>query len=304
MPCRRWSIGWWTFAERAPMTNASPSDRVPPLIERAVCSLIADDREAARDAIMAIDASALEGDRQRKLAIARVAPPIVDRVVSPRRRSISGRGKAAVFEADSYICRICDRKTIALPVLRRVSAAMPDLFPFHPNWAFGAGHIVYLTHSASLEHVIPLARGGADESSNFVTTCYGCNDARGDRTLEEMVWSLQPRRSASWRGLTEYLADLGPAPARVAPSRTRVARQVVNAEEIEVGAFVRLAMPGRKQLRKHRVEAILEDRRWSVRELWRSAGVWEPGRHLKVIDPPPTVELIAPTAPRDGDPCE
>ncbi len=32
-----------------------------------------------------------------------------------------------------------------------------------------------------LDHVIPLARGGADDASNLVPSCAGCNLAKSDR---------------------------------------------------------------------------------------------------------------------------
>lgn len=38
---------------------------------------------------------------------------------------------------------------------------------------------------ASLDHVLPLHRGGKDVDTNIVACCQGCNTLKGDRTLEE-----------------------------------------------------------------------------------------------------------------------
>lgn len=38
---------------------------------------------------------------------------------------------------------------------------------------------------ASLDHVVPLDRGGKDHESNIVACCIGCNILKGNKTLEE-----------------------------------------------------------------------------------------------------------------------
>ncbi len=40
------------------------------------------------------------------------------------------------------------------------------------------------------DHVIPRARGGQTDWGNIVTSCYGCNDRKGSRTLEEAGMKL------------------------------------------------------------------------------------------------------------------
>ena len=40
------------------------------------------------------------------------------------------------------------------------------------------------------DHVIPRARGGRTDWENIVTSCYGCNDRKGSRTLEEAGMKL------------------------------------------------------------------------------------------------------------------
>jgi 5-methylcytosine-specific restriction endonuclease McrA len=42
----------------------------------------------------------------------------------------------------------------------------------------------------TLDHVIPRARGGKDTWENLVAACVGCNNRKGDRTVEEARLTL------------------------------------------------------------------------------------------------------------------
>lgn len=46
---------------------------------------------------------------------------------------------------------------------------------------------------ATLDHVIPLSRGGRDVPANVVLACRDCNDAKGDRTATPKVLHLVSR---------------------------------------------------------------------------------------------------------------
>lgn len=175
----------------------------------AVELLVARRVDEARAAILTIDLGAIEAVRHSRLAAVagRRIPSSAPSLTGIPRRSTE-RLKLAVFERDAWTCRICGARTIDLRVMKRVSALLPVELPYHPNWKFGASHLIYWTHTSSLEHVVPLARGGADDASNFVTTCYACNDARSHFLLEELGWALRIPSEPGWMGLTEYLAAL------------------------------------------------------------------------------------------------
>ncbi|MEZ0491922.1 HNH endonuclease [Kineococcus sp. TBRC 1896] len=57
-------------------------------------------------------------------------------------------------------------------------------------------------HAATVDHVLPRSRRGPDSWENLVACCVRCNNAKGDRTPEEMGWHLPfrpgPPRGASW----------------------------------------------------------------------------------------------------------
>lgn len=42
----------------------------------------------------------------------------------------------------------------------------------------------------TLDHIVPLKKGGYDLPGNFVLSCKSCNDAKGGRTLQEWIEDL------------------------------------------------------------------------------------------------------------------
>ncbi len=56
--------------------------------------------------------------------------------------------------------------------------------------------------AATIDHVLPRSRGGGDSWENLVACCLRCNNAKGDRTPQEMGWELrwvpQPPRGSQW----------------------------------------------------------------------------------------------------------
>ena len=67
------------------------------------------------------------------------------------------------------------------------------------------------THTAfwelfpTVDHVMPIARGGADDDTNWVTTSMLCNSAKSNWTLEELGWHLVPPGDFErWDGLLRW----------------------------------------------------------------------------------------------------
>ena len=75
-----------------------------------------------------------------------------------------------------------DRYTVArlaLPAaLRTLSILLPDEFPFHPSCKMEITHPAYWELYATIDHVVPVTRGGADDLSNWVTTSQARNSAK------------------------------------------------------------------------------------------------------------------------------
>jgi len=91
------------------------------------------------------------------------------------------------------------------PVLRLLSHLMPEDFPFHPHGKMDKCHIAHWALYPSIDHVVPVARGGGDEESNWVTTSMLRNMAKGQATLEELGWELGPPGCLEdWDGLMGF----------------------------------------------------------------------------------------------------
>lgn len=45
--------------------------------------------------------------------------------------------------------------------------------------------------ASTIDHVLPRSRGGKDTWENLVACCLRCNNVKGDRTPQEMTWSLR-----------------------------------------------------------------------------------------------------------------
>lgn len=116
---------------------------------------------------------------------------------------------AAVYAADSYQCRYCGEKTILTPVMRLLARLYPEQFPYHPNWKADSTHPAFVSRSATLDHIVPIADGGDPIGrENLVTACWGCNRRKGDLRLGEIGWSLAEPTDRTWMGLTELYFPL------------------------------------------------------------------------------------------------
>lgn len=58
------------------------------------------------------------------------------------------------------------------------------------------------SHASTIDHVLPRSRGGQDTWENLVACCMRCNNVKGNRTPEEMGWTMasrpRPPRGPAW----------------------------------------------------------------------------------------------------------
>ncbi len=118
--------------------------------------------------------------RSASLELDRPSVIILTRYVKPprnRRVMLSRRG---VLRRDGYLCAYC-----------------------------GA-------HATTIDHVLPRSRGGQNTWTNLVACCRSCNCRKGNRTPEEMRWTLRitpapPRVGRFWlREMDEPAAEWRP----------------------------------------------------------------------------------------------
>lgn len=56
--------------------------------------------------------------------------------------------------------------------------------------------------SCTLEHVIPLSKGGPDAFENTAASCHRCNNRRGNRSVSDYIASIEDAPSIAWPAQT------------------------------------------------------------------------------------------------------
>ena len=156
--------------------------------------------------IKAVCDSLLAGNIAAAAATARSGYPFV----SPQStgRNCTESQCTAVFIRDGFIDRYSGAHLVFPGTLRLLSRLLPSQFPFHPNWKMTETHMAYWELFPTVDHIIPIARGGADDDTNWVTTSMLRNSAKSNWTLEELGWHLvPPGDSKHWNGLLRWFVE-------------------------------------------------------------------------------------------------
>lgn len=125
--------------------------------------------------------------------------------VSTPRSPWSPSRLSKVFVRDGFTDRYFGEPLVFPGALRALSVLSPSLFPYHRNWKQSLTHPAYWSHYPTIDHVVPVARGGADDESNVVTTSMLRNAAKANWLLSELGWpTARAPLSASWDGLLPW----------------------------------------------------------------------------------------------------
>jgi 5-methylcytosine-specific restriction endonuclease McrA len=124
-------------------------------------------------------------------------------------RQIAPLQSVKLFLRDGFIDRYSGHRLVFPGLLRLVSKSMPEEFPYQRNWKMSECHIAYYELSPTIDHVMPIARGGADIESNWATTSMLRNSAKANWTLDELGWQLVPPGNLNnWDGLMLLYIEL------------------------------------------------------------------------------------------------
>lgn len=145
----------------------------------------------------------LQGDRAAASAMARTDYPFAPGGNVGRR--YTEYQVTCIFLRDGFVDRYSGQRLVFPGTLRLLSRLMPEDFPAHPNWKMSASHIVYWELFPTIDHVHPIARGGPDDESNWVTTSMMRNSAKSNWTLQELGWTLlELPLERAWDGLITW----------------------------------------------------------------------------------------------------
>lgn len=117
--------------------------------------------------------------------------------------------KMKQFMDDGFIDRYTGERLVNPGILKILSNYYPNEFPYHPHWKTNKTHIAYWETVPTIDHIVPIARGGEDNKDNWVTTTMKNNLIKNNYTLEEVHWMLYPKGSIEeWDGLTKTFIKL------------------------------------------------------------------------------------------------
>lgn len=148
----------------------------------------------------------LRGAGEEASRLARQEYPFIP--VTPKKRRYTEHQSTRVFVRDGFIDRYAGTRLVFPGALRLLSRLLPEEFPAHPNWKMAESHIVYWELYPTVDHIVPLARGGSDDEGNWITTSMLRNSAKSHWTLEELGWTLSPPGQLhDWDGLTGWFVN-------------------------------------------------------------------------------------------------
>jgi hypothetical protein len=101
--------------------------------------------------------------------------------------------EAPLFARDNFRCSYCSCEVLPKKEFRKVNLVLgPDALPMGNSNATRSGF--YVMFVATLDHVLPLSRGGRTDETNLVTCCWSCNYGKANFTVEQLGLS-DPRGS-------------------------------------------------------------------------------------------------------------
>jgi 5-methylcytosine-specific restriction endonuclease McrA len=148
------------------------------------------------------------GDSRSAKATLRSRYPFVpvEKKIVVRRFSV--RKSMDLFMRDGFIDRYTRNRLINPGVLRLLHVVLGDDFPAHPNWKVSETHRAFWELFPTVDHVLPLSRGGRDDESNWVTASMLSNRAKDQWTVDDLGWELHPAGAVEeWDGLSRWLVD-------------------------------------------------------------------------------------------------
>jgi hypothetical protein len=120
-------------------------------------------------------------------------------------RNYTPRVMTGIFLRDGFIDRYRGIKLVFPPVLRLLSHYLPNEFPYHKHGKMSEGHIAYWELFPTIDHIVPVARGGTDSDENWVCCSMLTNSIKSNWTLEQMQWKLLPKGDiAEWDGMLNW----------------------------------------------------------------------------------------------------
>ena len=112
------------------------------------------------------------------------------------------------FMRDGFIDRYTGNRLVNPGVLRLLHVLLGDDFPAHQNWKVSETHPAFWELFPTIDHVVPISRGGPDGPDNWVTASMLSNRAKDQWEVGDLGWEKHPAGSVQeWDGLSRWLVD-------------------------------------------------------------------------------------------------
>jgi hypothetical protein len=117
-----------------------------------------------------------------------------------------------VFARDGFTDRYFGDRLVFPGALRALAVLLADAFPYHRNWKQSVTHPAFYELYPTIDHIVPVARGGADDEVNVVTTSMLRNSAKANWLLEELCWPVDRAPIIpGWDGLLDWFLSASTA---------------------------------------------------------------------------------------------
>lgn len=125
------------------------------------------------------------------------------------KRQYSEKQKMEQFKRYGFIDRYTGEKLVNPGVLKMISFFYPKEFPYHAHWKMTDTHVAYMELIPTIDHIVPISKGGSDSIENWATTSMNKNAKKSNWTLDEIGWKLYPAGNIDdWDGLTKLFISL------------------------------------------------------------------------------------------------
>lgn len=129
--------------------------------------------------------------------------------LTAQERNYTDKEKMQQFVRDGFIDRYSGQRLVNPGILKVLSYYMPETFPYHAHWKMEECHNAYWEFVPTVDHIYPVALGGADSMENWATTSMLRNSIKNNWTLEQLNWKLyDPGDFHAYDGLTGLFIQL------------------------------------------------------------------------------------------------
>ncbi len=104
-----------------------------------------------------------------------------------RRKSISKKIQAQVFQRDQWCCRYCGNEVFFSPALKVLDEQFPGKGYYHKNGKRGKMSKLLLNRCAAIDHIHPSALGGTNDIENLICACWECNSKKSNDPPQQWI---------------------------------------------------------------------------------------------------------------------